>query len=895
MRDRPRMARLTPPILPSLLRKRRLALAALWFERLWPAVWPALGVIGGYLCLGLLDVPAMLPPWPRATLFVLTLVAAAFLLWHGLRRFARPDLGAADRRLERDSGLRHRPLSTLADRPAAATPEQEALWREHLSRVAKQVAKLRVGIPRPGLAARDGWALRGALLVGAVACLGVAGPDTWPRLARALAPTWPDTPAGPGTQVQAWITPPAYTGLPPVILRPDTPEARVPAGSHATVSVTGGSGTPDLAAGDAAAPFQPLDAASWQAEADLGKGANGRTRLAITRHGDTLATWALTLIPDQPPVPAFTDPPGPVITEGRRTQQTRMAWQAVDDYGVTQVQIELRLRDRPDAPPLVVPGPVAGSPKSAHGLIVTDLTANPWAGLAVTARVIAKDAPGQIGESADAGFVLPERTFHHPVARALIAIRRQLSLTPEDRGPARTALDNLADTPEAFDNATGILLNLRTISALLYRGHEPDTVSEAQDRMWTLALALEENETERTAQALEQARQSLRDATDPNRDNPNLDTPADRAELDRKVQELRDAIQRHLDALAEQARREGAETPFDPSQPQMNARELDRRAQELQQALNEGRTEDAKREMAELEKLLDQLKNARPETAEARARRREEQRQRGRDQMSAVQDMVQREGELLDHSENRATSPAPPRRPQSQQQPGQQQPGQQQPSQQQSSQNPNNPNQSQPGPERTHDNKSQQAMRRALGELMQRYGDLTGAVPEPLGQADQAMRDAAQALSDGRDAAAGQAARRAIEALQKGGQQMGQQITRQFGTGQQQGEGDQGEDGQNGDAASGNQNGDGATAGQQPGDNGQPGRRAGSRLDPLGRPLRDGASGTSEAGDVRVPDEMEQARTREIQDELRRRGAERTRPQPELDYIDRLLRPSDTD
>ena len=50
-------------------------------------------------------------------------------------------------------------------------------------------------------------------------------------------------------------------------------------------------------------------------------------------------------------------------------------------------------------------------------------------------------------------------------------------------------------------------------------------------------------------------------------------------------------------------------------------------------------------------------------------------------------------------------------------------------------------------------------------------------------------------------------------------------------------------------------------------------------------------SGLREGDDVRVPDEMEQARTRAIQEELRRRGAERTRPQPELDYIDRLLRP----
>ena len=54
--------------------------------------------------------------------------------------------------------------------------------------------------------------------------------------------------------------------------------------------------------------------------------------------------------------------------------------------------------------------------------------------------------------------------------------------------------------------------------------------------------------------------------------------------------------------------------------------------------------------------------------------------------------------------------------------------------------------------------------------------------------------------------------------------------------------------------------------------------------------MKEGSSGRDESGDVAVPDEMEQARTRAIQDELRRRSAERSRPQPELDYIDRLLR-----
>ena len=39
-----------------------------------------------------------------------------------------------------------------------------------------------------------------------------------------------------------------------------------------------------------------------------------------------------------------------------------------------------------------------------------------------------------------------------------------------------------------------------------------------------------------------------------------------------------------------------------------------------------------------------------------------------------------------------------------------------------------------------------------------------------------------------------------------------------------------------------------------------------------------------------MPDEAEVLRTRRLQDELRRRHAERERPAAELDYIDRLLR-----
>ena len=58
--------------------------------------------------------------------------------------------------------------------------------------------------------------------------------------------------------------------------------------------------------------------------------------------------------------------------------------------------------------------------------------------------------------------------------------------------------------------------------------------------------------------------------------------------------------------------------------------------------------------------------------------------------------------------------------------------------------------------------------------------------------------------------------------------------------------------------------------------------------DPLGRPQR--AEGPDLGTSVKVPDEIDIQRAREILEELRRRLGEPTRPMLELDYIERLLR-----
>lgn len=872
--------------LRMLRRRRTQARAVMLFERVWTAIWPPLGVAGVFLCLALLEVPQSLPAWPHAGLLAVFGLGFLALLARGLRHVAVPDVAMTDRRLEAASGLRHRPLTVLEDAPASGT--SDGLWRAHVARATAQLGRLRVGVPRPGLAAIDRRALRGLVVVALFACVVMAGAEAPIRLLRSVQPGFAPPAAPSPTELQAWITPPGYTGQAPVFLKSTGGEVRVPAGSHLTANLTGGgTGVPALILAGRPTEFQRLDAGSYQVDLDLTDGG----RLAVRRGGGDVAAWDLSVVADRAPVVRFPEPPS-AVRGNARIPATRLPWEVSHDYGVASLKAELRLRDRPDAAPLVVTVPLpGGSVKTAHGVRVQDLTPHPWAGLPVVGRLVATDAPGLVGTSDPAEFTLPERRFANPIARALIEVRKMLSLKPDDRGHAIGALDEIAALEDAWRADAGGFLNLRSAISQLTYDRAPEAVENVQQRLWLLALHLEEGAPERTARALAEARDALKQSLDADKRGEKVDP----TEIDRKMQAVREALEKHLQALAEQARRDPDSNKFDPSAQPLDARDLQRLADQARDAAKRGDMDQARDKMAELDKMLQELENGRPEHGKMteRDRQRAQKRQRGQQQMSALQDIVRREGGVLDHSQQRADA---------------------------ATREEQNRYRAAPSPspdaaanQAAHgtDQRVQQALRRALGELMQQYGDLTGEVPPNLGDADTAMRDAMAALGQGQDAPAAGAARRAIEALQKGGQSMSAQMSRQFGSQGDDQEADDGDgqdgDGQNADGQNGNgqdgpgmspggqsggrQYGDGRGRGTRPWDSSRRAdRRADDRRDPLGRPTREGTSGTDESGDVQVPDQMEAARGREIQDELRRRDAERGRPQPELDYIERLLK-----
>ncbi|MBP2232004.1 uncharacterized protein (TIGR02302 family) [Azospirillum agricola] len=856
------------------------ARSALLWERLGPALWAPLTILGVFLALALFNLLPHLPGWLHAALLVLLAGAFALAVVAGVRRLRLPDEGDARRRLERDSGIPHRPLTALRDRPSGNDPLAEALWRLHQERTRAAMRRLRVAWPEATVPAHDRFALR-ALVILLLVVAGAAGWGDWrPRLMAALSPRFDGGPATAVATLDLWVTPPDYTGLPPVFLKagatvnaPADQPVPVPSGSQVMARVSGGGGVPTLEAGDRSAGFETVDATTFQIQQPITAG----SRIAVTQGGRTLGSWPVRVVPDSPPIVAHANPP----TAGERGA-LRLDYAARDDYGLTEVKAQIRpavpapasapgpneaapgaapapatpsalppaLRN---APPLDLPLALPGlRPKDARNTAFHDLTAHPWAGLPVTVRLIVTDGAGQTGQSEDAPIVLPERVFNHPVARAIVEQRRIFTRQPaESRTDVARALADISARPGQYGQDLVAFLALRTAVARLMLDDSAESVPALQQLLWETALRIEDG-------GLSLAERDLRDAE--RRLSEALDKNASDEELNRLMDELQAALDKFMDAMEQrmmEALQRGEQIPTIP--PEMADRMTDRN--DLQQMLDRMRemaqtgSRDAARQMlSQLQQMLESMRNG----AMAQSGQQNNQNDAWR-MMQDLQKLTQQQQQLLDQSFRQAQDPS-----QQQGQPGQQSPrGRQQPGQQGQRNNQGNMAGS---PTLQKQAEQQEALRRQLGELMRRMGEQSGGeIPRPLGRAERAMRDAAQALQQGSPGAAVPSQTQAMDELQQSMQSMAEQLANQMMMGQ-------------GPAMMGQ---------QQPGQQGQ-GQRQGRGRDPLGR--RPSGYGMQDSNDVKIPEQSELQRAREILDELRRRSGQYNRPQPEREYIDRLLK-----
>src|SRR5437868_7211830 len=217
---------------------------AIAWERAWPVLARLLTVAGLFLVMSWAGLWLMLPPIGRAAglaLFAALALAALFPLF----KFRWPSRDQALSRLDRGSGIRHRPATTLTDTLASQDSVAQALWQAQRERTLASLRRIRAGLPAPKLTIHDPRALRALVAVLLVATFVAAGEE---RGARVLAGfDWDGVLSPANVRVDAWVTPPVYTARPPVILSAakkdaaatDTGPLPVPAGSTLIVRSSG--------------------------------------------------------------------------------------------------------------------------------------------------------------------------------------------------------------------------------------------------------------------------------------------------------------------------------------------------------------------------------------------------------------------------------------------------------------------------------------------------------------------------------------------------------------------------------------------------------------------------------------------------------------------------------
>jgi uncharacterized protein (TIGR02302 family) len=864
----------TAGFMRSLAVKRTLARLVLVIEQAAPRALPLMAVVLLFFSVTWFGFFRAAPGWLHAT--ALFAFAAAFIIFLiPLLRIRIPGNTEADRMLEERNDLPHQAIRVQDDQPATSGAFGRALWQEHQTRMARMIGVLEAGLPKPDIARTDSYGLRAVPVLLACVAFAYSYSNKAGLISDAFHPQQ-QIAATPDVRIDAWVTPPAYTGRAPVFLTgqqgtvqatESTEPLRIPQFSELTVRITSGgqdapvtylengAAQPLVIAAQTPKPGKDGKAIAEAAPADPAKPGSNTHVMKITKDGSLSVggeQWAFTVIPDSVPDIAFDGIPRTTVNAA-----LEIGFAAKDDYGIQDAWAEIVPLDKQaaDARPLYpLPEYRLDLPKrnarEAKGLTSRNLSEHPLSGKRVRVTLVARDAAGQEGRSVPQDMILPARPFFEPLAGAVAEERQVFALNANDLPRAIDLNDALSVRPdETIPNLTHFLL-LQSARTRMALARNDDMLRDAAGYLWDIALGIEGGDMALADKRLRDAQQKLSEA---------LEKGASDEEITKLMQELRDAMKDYMEALAKQA----AKNPQVAANPNQNnvlrQQDLEKMMNQIENLAKSGAKDQARQMLSEMQRMMNNLQAGRPqqlqqgqENSEMRKQMDKlgqlmQEQQRLMDETfkydQALRDRMQRGDPLEGEDQELFGQDMPP------------QPGQQQ----------QDGDAQQPGPL---DNMTAEELKQALKDMQaqqDQLGKQLGELQKGLegmgikpgkgfGEAGREMKGASGALGKGQGEQAVGNQGRALQALRDGAQDMMQQMQSQ-GQGPGQGQGV-----------------------PQYGQNGR---------DPLGR--RQQNAGPDFGGQVKVPDEIDTQRAREILDEIRRRLVTNSSPETERQYLERLL------
>ncbi len=457
-------------------------------------------------------------------------------------------------------------------------------------------------------------------------------------------------------------------------------------------------------------------------------------RFAVEADGLELGAWDVVVIPDAKPTVAFLQQPGQTPLAA-----LRIDFEAHDDFGLAGVTANIhRAGASPGDETISFDLPLAGlNRKKSAGAGYRDLTPHPWAGLEVQIQLTARDGRGQQGMSGAISVTLPERTFNHPVARAVIEERKRLTADPGGaRDMVSMELMRLARDADAYEEDIVVFMALMAASSRLKNDRAGDSLESIQKLLWDTALRIEDGKLSLAARELRRLQQELMKA---------LAEGASDEELERLMNELQAALDELLDAMAKMQPQDLENMPMmDPGAMTMDRQELQKLFDRMRELMRNGAKDAARQMLSELQNMMENLQTGQTQQIPKEFRE-------GMEQLNLLQELMQAQQELLDRTYQEAM-----RRGQQDQQ-----------NQQQG--------------KLSADTALQEALRHQLGEIMRQLGEITGDIPRPFGRAEGAMRRSTKELKRNRPGASVPAQTEALDQLREGARAATEQLMKKFG------------------------------------------------------------------------------------------------------------------
>ena len=845
---------LQPGPVRTLLRRINLRVRAmrlvLFAEHAWVRLLPLLGVAAIFAALSWFGYFRAVPDWLRLVSVGLFAVAAVATLtaFRGLRWPARD---AALDRLEKDNEIRHQALAVQSDTLRGDDAFARSLWQAHQKRMAEGVDAVHVPPPRPDTPSFDPLGLRALVVLVLVLAFSYSFSNQSGRLNDAFVTHLPAVQVA-GTRIDAWVTPPEYTGKAPIFLTGNTaglPETiTVPEGSEMLVRIVGGSGnetvvfdTDDssvtIEASEQPETEQPATP-QQNAARDFRFEAPADGELKILQGNRVAQSWNFTLIADEAPTIGFNGNPTRAVNGA-----LEINYVVGDDYGVQNAYAEILpvepqaddarpLYDMPEYP-LTLP---RKSSREKRGLESRNVSEHPLAGLPVRITLVAEDHQGQVGRSETHEMILPGKFFNNLLAGSVAEQRQVLALDTNQMDRFKDLNDAVTFAPEeTIDNTTHFLL-LQSIRSRVEQAWEEDMLRDAADHMWAVALGIEDGNLSLAERRLRDAQRALSEA---------LQRDAPDEEIQALMDELRQAMQEFMEALAQhmqQNQQAMQEMPPEALQNMLRQQDLENMLDQIENLAKSGARDEAQQLLSELQRMMNNLQMG------------QHMQQQGdnpmRQQMDKLGELMQEQQQLMDQTFDLEQQLREQMRQEffneNQRQQGEQQPGE--------------------NGEMTEEQlrqalrelrEQQEQLQQQLGELQEQMEQFGMGENEGFDDAGEAMGNAGEALGEGDgDTAVGEQGR-ALQALREGARQMMSQMRQAMGE----------------------------NPGQQPG-----GTQVGNeRRDPLGRPPQHDQDGLDAGNHVKIPEEADIQRARRILEAIRERLGDAFRPEMERHYLERLL------